>query len=212
MPIAPCPILTSFAERTGKWRASMEDGSTQDFESEDAARAAKWSSLAPLYRLGDGREFASSELPPGSVYDVTDWGYIQGPDGRSINVVCPDGHHWSPDSRASNCTMKDDNVHRCWCRHGDPRATGGLHVDKVGNTCAAGAGSIQTSDWHGFLHNGYLVENDGQIPRPDPRHRVPLSSAHQMLEFAQATPPAVYPQNPAGPDRRDPRRIGGWGS
>jgi hypothetical protein len=32
--------------------------------------------------------------------------------------------------------------------------TGRLHVDKNGNTCAAGAGSIITGKWHGFLHNG----------------------------------------------------------
>jgi len=55
------------------------------------------------------------------------------------------------DSRASNCTLPDDNVHKCWVRHGEaPNFT----VDKNGATCAAGAGSIQTSNWHGFLRNG----------------------------------------------------------
>lgn len=57
--------------------------------------------------------------------------------------ACPDGHHWYIDNRASNCTKKDDDVHRCWVRHGRPE-DGTLHVDKSGNTCAAGAGSIDT--------------------------------------------------------------------
>jgi hypothetical protein len=51
--------------------------------------------------------------------------------------------------------MKDDNIHRCWVRHGRPE-DGTLHVDKAGNTCRAGAGSIDTGKWHGFLHNGEL--------------------------------------------------------
>lgn len=69
-------------------------------------------------------------------------------------AVCPDGDEWNIDSRASNCTMKDDRTHRCWVRHGDPE-TGQVHVDKNGYTCSAGAGSIQTHrGYHGFLHNG----------------------------------------------------------
>src|SRR6185503_6337156 len=49
----------------------------------------------------------------------------------------PGGHDWMIDSRCSNCTRKDDNEHFCWVRHGSPE-DGTLHVDKVGNTCAAG--------------------------------------------------------------------------
>jgi len=80
---------------------------------------------------------------------------MTGPDGRTLIVRCPDGHDWIIDSRASNCTKKDDNAHWCWVRHGKPE-DGTLHVDKNGNTCAAGAGSIDTGKWHGFLHNGEL--------------------------------------------------------
>lgn len=48
--------------------------------------------------------------------------------------------------------------HRCWVRHGDVR-TGQVHVDKNGNTCGAGGGSIISPDgWHGFLHNGHLTQ------------------------------------------------------
>jgi len=76
------------------------------------------------------------------------------PCARHLAVVCPDGHWWDIDGRASNCTMKEDKLHRCWVRHGDlPNIT----VDKNGVTCAAGAGSIQTDRWHGFLRNGELV-------------------------------------------------------
>ena len=36
--------------------------------------------------------------------------------------------------------------------------TGNVHVDKSGDTCAAGAGSILIGGYHGFLHNGYLTD------------------------------------------------------
>lgn len=80
-------------------------------------------------------------------------------DGRHLCCLVPDGHRyhiWNIDGRARNCTMKDDRLHRCWVRHGDPSIPGQLHVDKAGLTCAAGAGSILTSTWHGFLHHGEL--------------------------------------------------------
>lgn len=72
-------------------------------------------------------------------------------------VRCPNGdgvRDWDIDSRCSKCTLPDDKVHRCWVRHGDVPV---LTVDKVGLTCAAGAGSIQLPLWHGFLRNGELV-------------------------------------------------------
>lgn len=104
-------------------------------------------------RIDTGEELGvKSSVPPGAIYVA---GYRSGPDGRALTVVCPDGHHWFIDGRASNCTMKGDDMHRCWVRHGRPE-DGTLHVDKNGNTCAAGAGSIDTGKWHGFLHNGEL--------------------------------------------------------
>ena len=78
-------------------------------------------------------------------------------DGRAIVVICPDGHHWAIDGRCSNCTKPDEWTHRCWCRHGTPEKAD-LTVDKNGNTCNAGGGSIQTPKWHGFLTNGVLSE------------------------------------------------------
>lgn len=74
---------------------------------------------------------------------------------RHLNVVCPDGHWWDIDGRASNCTMKDDKAHRCWVRHGEPPD---ITVDKNGPTCAAGAGSIKTPGYHGFLRDGKFTD------------------------------------------------------
>lgn len=68
-----------------------------------------------------------------------------------LMAVTPDGHWWDIDGRANNCTLKADKRHRCWVRHGEPPH---ITVDKAGLTCQAGAGSIQTPDWHGFLSNG----------------------------------------------------------
>lgn len=92
----------------------------------------------------------------GACWDAWWMTFRRGADGIYLMVRCPDGHDWSVDSRASNCTMPDDETHRCWVRHGDPRECR-VTVDKDGLTCAAGAGSIQTPKWHGFLRDGQLV-------------------------------------------------------
>lgn len=96
------------------------------------------------------------EAPDGAMWDafwlhgVPSW---CGDDGRAIICRVPNGHDWQIDGPASNCTRPNE-AHHCWVRHGEPP---NLTVDKNGNTCAAGAGSILTKDWHGFLRNGYLV-------------------------------------------------------
>ncbi len=112
-------------------------------------------------RKDTGEETTLRDALPGAMYDAT-WchAYPQwcGPDGRSLIVRCPNGRDWHIDSRASNCTLPNDNTHRCWCRHGIPPD---LTVDKNpkpgSSTCSAGAGSIQAGDWHGYLRAGYLV-------------------------------------------------------
>ena len=89
-------------------------------------------------------------------------------DGEHVHVRLPNGLFWSPNTRASNCGRPDDRTHRCWVQHGPPDR---LTVDKDGDTCPAGAGSIlsygsaaQLPDWpgipswHGFLRDGVLVE------------------------------------------------------
>lgn len=114
----------------------------------------------PRYRrLADGTEIRG-RLPPGALYVAElmkrqDGWEFKGADGLNVVCVLPNGSHWYIDSRASNCTLPQDNVHRCWVRHGT--RGGVIHVDKNGHTCAAGAGSIQSGDYHGFLHNGELT-------------------------------------------------------
>lgn len=107
-------------------------------------------------RLDTGEETTIRDAPVGAMW-YAPWmkSYAVGPDGNSLAVKTPGGD-WLVDSRASNCTKPDDKEHKCWVRHGDPK-TGQVHVDKNGNTCAAGAGSIMINGYHGFLHNGELV-------------------------------------------------------
>ena len=110
-----------------------------------------------LYRRSDNGELTTlQESPVGALY-YADWlgGHQwRGPDGHVLYAKCPDGHTWNIDSRANNCTLPHDDIHRCWVRHGEvPNIT----VDKCGITCTAGAGSIQTANWHGFLRDGRFV-------------------------------------------------------
>ena len=79
-------------------------------------------------------------------------------DGHHLIVMLPNMSWWDTNGRASNCNMKNDTLHRCWVRHGDPAKGELVHVDKAGTTCGAGAGSIAVTGWHGFLHNGDLHE------------------------------------------------------
>jgi hypothetical protein len=70
-------------------------------------------------------------------------------------IIMTPGGEWNVDSRASNCSRKEDRTHRCWVRHGTPPQ---LTVDKNGDTCAAGGGSIQAGSYHGVLADGILVQ------------------------------------------------------
>lgn len=98
----------------------------------------------------------SGELEPGCLYWNT-WFpedfYWSNHKGAHLMAILPNGSEWNIDSRASNCTMKDDKIHRCWCRRGNPE-TDMITVDKSGVTCQAGAGSIGVEGYHGFLKNG----------------------------------------------------------
>ena len=124
------------------------------------ANASRSSGSRAIMKRADTGEEMPDKLPVGAVFE-NDWvadiaSYRRGPDGRVLIVVTPGGH-WEIDSRASNCTMPQENEHRCWVRHGRPE-DGTLHVDKNGHTCAAGAGSIVCGNYHGFLHNGHLTD------------------------------------------------------
>lgn len=103
------------------------------------------------YRIYDT---PSGDLEPGCLF-WADWipenMYWDNHTGPQLCAVLPNGHHWNIDSRASNCKLPNDRFHRCWCRHGEPP---NITVDKNGNTCSAGAGSIGVTGYHGFLING----------------------------------------------------------
>lgn len=112
----------------------------------------------PYFRRADtGEEIGGEEkLPAGAIWAADpDHAYQLGPDGRALYCQLPDGHSWCIDGLATNCTKPEDKEHRCWVRTGSPEE-GTLHVGKGGNTCSAGAGSIKTPTYHGFLRNGVL--------------------------------------------------------
>lgn len=119
-----------------------------------------------LYSRSDGGALTTlREAPPGALWYA--WWMDHREDETGLYgwewsnqfeppLMCktPSGSDWCIDGRASNCTMKEERTHRCWVRHGTPP---NIHVDKNGHTCQAGAGSILSNNWHGFLHHGQLV-------------------------------------------------------
>jgi hypothetical protein len=123
-----------------------------EFEENDARQVFRESIWE---RQDTGEEVTLRDAPVGAMWNAY-WlndvkGYI-GPDGQSLYVKTPGGD-WCIDGIASNCTRREDRVHKCWVRHGDaPNIT----VDKNGDTCAAGAGSIICGSYHGFLRGGFL--------------------------------------------------------
>ncbi len=85
-----------------------------------------------------------------------------------IFVVLPCRCLFSCSHRASNCTLPNDRLHRCWVISGSlPNIT----LSKAGLTCAAGAGSIGHEHWHGFIQNGQLVGSEPTQMRPYPKDR-----------------------------------------
>jgi hypothetical protein len=119
-----------------------------------------------LVRLDTDEERSERELPIGALWatevdpkgiDLSKGWYARrlGDDGHSIACKMPGGHTWYIDGGCSNCTRKGE-PHHCWVRHGS--IGDALTIDKNGNTCSAGAGSIIVPGWHGFLRDGRLVE------------------------------------------------------
>lgn len=114
-----------------------------------------------IYRRFDtGEEITLKDAPVGAMWDAWWMGDSwRGEDGLCVVCVLPGGHQWTIDGRASNCTRPGE-PHHCWVRHGTPPHER-VNVDKNGNTCAAGGGSIwvhKPVEWHGFLRDGRLVE------------------------------------------------------
>lgn len=180
--MAYAPVTCFLLEPLGEWvhharfdcpvghedRLDLGEGPTSD--SRPDFEAVAWPSTCPTCDVDmdyDGHGFRST----GSVqrYRRVDTGEVRlgvvafGPGAmftsdvgrKSLAVILPNGLTWHIDSRASNCGRPDDDVHRCWVRHGEPPS---VTVDKEGDTCVAGGGSIQSGDYHGRLLGGVLVE------------------------------------------------------
>lgn len=116
----------------------------------------QWNAHALFERKETGERWTlNSKLPIGAMYNA-DWmpQPWQGLDGLSLVVMTPGGL-WNIDSRANNCTLPNDTVHKCWCRQGVPP---NIDVNKNGHTCAAGGGSIICGNYHGFLRHGHLED------------------------------------------------------
>jgi hypothetical protein len=116
-------------------------------------------SEAVYRRVDNGEIHTTRDAPVGALWNAWWYGdWAKGDDGLSIMCKLPGGHDWAIDGQASNCTRPGE-AHHCWVRHG----TFGdrLTVDKDGNTCKAGGGSIwvhKPVEWHGFLRGGRLLE------------------------------------------------------
>jgi hypothetical protein len=94
---------------------------------------------------GEEKPLREWEKIPGAIWNA-DWytDFWKGPDGKCLIVVLPNQKTWVIDSVASNCTLPDDKIHKCWVRHGEvPNIT----VDKNGLTCSAGGGSILVDNY-----------------------------------------------------------------
>lgn len=112
-----------------------------------------------IYRRVDtGEDLTLRDAPPGAMWEAWWFDDTFVPQGAHNLVVMTPGGEWTIDGQASNCTMLEDRrqeKHHCWIRHG---VAPDITVDKGenGQSCGAGAGSIQCGDYHGFLRNGYL--------------------------------------------------------
>lgn len=148
-----------FPHEDPRWPKACPCG--YEFRAEDEWQAGH----RDLYVRIDGQPgvYTLRDQVPGMMWDAPWMGeYARGVDGRCLVVVLPNGHEWMIDGPASNCTMKGEKTHRCWIRHGTPPK---LTVDKnagtsdasAPTTCAAGAGSIQGGDYHGFLQGGVFT-------------------------------------------------------
>ena len=116
-----------------------------------------WQELRELLyqrAVAPGETFTRREAPVGAMWDAW-WLPWRGLDGISLMVRLPNGNDWSVDSKARNCTLPGQE-HFCWVRHDEPKRAR-VTVDKNGQTCSAGAGSIASDDYHGFLMAGVLT-------------------------------------------------------
>lgn len=144
-----------------RWPGECAKGCGYRFVDGDAWQLSIWREYTSAVRPNE--TFVLEDEQPGAMWDA-DWYPWKGQDGRSVCVILPNGHAWSIDMRASNCTKPDEPItppdarqHWCWVRHGDPTSEP-VTVDKNGPTCDAGGGSILSGEgadeYHGFLTAG----------------------------------------------------------
>lgn len=165
------------------WRYTGEMGPWRDNDGNATEDEEKRNTRSPLLEsIATGERRESNDLPIGACFDLKEDYYQKGADGVAVCCWVPSANRryaktrWTIDSRASNCTSpclacgvayKDHReperdheyqdakpAHRCWIRHGTVGEP--IHVDKDGETCQAGGGSIQTDGWHGHLIHGIL--------------------------------------------------------
>ena len=105
----------------------------------------------PIYDTTDGTSKRPGDMWYADSYMTYDG--FQNPDLKHLMIRCPGGGVWDSDSRAANCTKPEDVTHRCWVKHAE-NGVENLTVDKNGETCNAGGGSILKDNWHGFIENG----------------------------------------------------------
>ncbi len=168
-------FLSDEAEAQAKWDSQNRLDEQVHFVCENCGedggiRRATGSGMGTSWKRLDTGEIKrhTHNFGPGAMWFAT-WYALEkkGPNGETLYgydwdnqttppliVTTPSGGDWNIDSRASNCTMPNDRLHRCWVRHGDPP---NVTVDKAGHTCGAGAGSIISRDYHGFLRNGQFT-------------------------------------------------------
>jgi hypothetical protein len=154
------PALAEPSHRDRRW-PSVCESCGQPFRHHEVWQA----NGEPIYRvtavvagaaLEVGDEVPLRDAPAGAMW-IAKWlpEWSRGFDGRGLIVRLPDGHDWRVDGEATNCTRKGDRAHRCWLRDGEPPyVTAGK---SGGETCSAGAGSIASPGYHGFLQNGILT-------------------------------------------------------
>jgi hypothetical protein len=143
------PHKCFLVEKTGNVRkrkcACSDPSCTQEYDETEWRRIDTGETI-----FGNASEFGIGAM---WFYDPNGYDWAEADKTAHLIVNTPGGS-WDIDSRASNCTLPQDKVHRCWVRHGEPP---NVTVDKNGVTCNAGAGSIIRGNYHGFLQNGYLT-------------------------------------------------------
>lgn len=117
------------------WSPWLHSGTAPDGEAEEDLRG------------GVPTQPASARCPSG-------WSNCADARGH-LHLVLPDGKHFDTASRAANCSRPKDRRHRCWTVSGTPEG-GDLTLGKGGDTCKAGAGSVDTGTWHGFVRDGTM--------------------------------------------------------